>query len=101
MKSFKTFFSEDAQEFSSAATSINKAKLPTGYTIVHKKFGWKPETTHVDIGGGKFDNAVEFLKDLGVEAHVYDPFNRTPEHNQRVMERVSKGEQIRHLCLMC
>jgi SAM-dependent methyltransferase len=90
MKTFKTFLSEDAQEFSSAATSINKAKLPTGYSVVHKKFGWKPKTTHVDIGGGKFDNAVEFLEKLGVEAHVYDPFNRTPEHNQRVMERVSK-----------
>jgi len=90
MKSFKNFLMEDAQEFSSAATSINKAKLPTGYSVVHRKFGWKPNTTHVDIGGGKFDNAVEFLGNLGVEAHVYDPFNRTPEHNQRVMETIGK-----------
>lgn len=91
MKSFKKFLIEDAQEFTSAATSINKAKLPTGYSTVHKKLkGWKPDTLHIDIGGGKFDNAVEFLGNLGVEAHVYDPFNRTPEHNQRVMERVGK-----------
>lgn len=90
MKSFIKFLQEDAQEFTSAATSINKAKLPTGYSTVHRRFGWKPDTLHIDIGGGKFDNAVEFLGNLGVEAHVYDPFNRPEEHNQRVMERVSK-----------
>jgi hypothetical protein len=88
MKRFKNFLVEDAQEFSSAATSINKTKLPEAYTTIHKRFGWTPESTHIDIGGGKYDNAVEFLGKLGVKAHVYDPFNRTEEHNQNVMKEV-------------
>jgi SAM-dependent methyltransferase len=90
MKKFKEFLAEDVQEFPSAGTSINKNKLPTGYSTVAKKIGWKKGTTHVDIGGGKFDNGVEFLKNLGVTAHVYDPFNRPEEHNKKVMETLGK-----------
>jgi len=90
MKKFIEFLKEDAQEFSSAETSINKNKLPTGYSTVHKKIGWQKGTTHIDIGGGKFDNGVEFLQNLGVNAHVYDPFNRPEEHNKKVMETVGK-----------
>jgi SAM-dependent methyltransferase len=52
--------------------------------------GWRKGTTHIDIGGGKFDNAKDFLGNLGVDAHVFDPYNRTAEHNQEVMERVGK-----------
>lgn len=88
---FKQFLLEDAQEFSSAATSINKSKLPEAYTTISKKIGWTPETTHIDIGGGKFDNAVEFLGKMGVKAHVYDPFNRSEEHNAKVMKEVGEG----------
>lgn len=91
MKSFKNFLMEDAQEFSSAATSINKAKLPSGYTTVQRRFGWTPGTVHLDIGGGKFDNAVEFLDKLGVKGHVHDPFNRSAEHNERVMREIGEG----------
>jgi SAM-dependent methyltransferase len=91
MKSFLKFFVEDTQEFSSAGTSINSTKLPTGYSTVAKKFGWKKGSTHIDIGGGKFDNAVEFLGKLGVKAHVFDPYNRPEEHNTRVMKEMGKG----------
>lgn len=92
MKKFKEFLLilEEKQQYSSAATSINKNKLPSGYSIIHKKFGWTPDTTHIDIGGGKFDNGVEFLQKLGVKGHVYDPFNRTEEHNNKVMETVGR-----------
>jgi hypothetical protein len=91
MKKFIEFLLEDAQEFSSAETSINKTKLPTGYSTVHKKLGgFQKGSIHIDHGGGKFDNGVEFLKNLGVEAHVYDPFNRPEEHNKKVMDTVGK-----------
>ena len=90
MKKFKEFLVEDAQEFTSAGTSINSTKLPTGYSTVHRKIGWQKGTTHIDIGGGKFDNGVEFLQNLGVNAHVYDPYNRPAEHNKKVMETVGK-----------
>lgn len=69
------------QEFSSAATSINSNKLPAIYKMV--KF--RPGDVVVDFGGGKFDNAVNYLKDKGVTLLVYDPYNRSAEHNKEVL----------------
>lgn len=84
---------EESQRFSSAATSINKSKLPKGYTAVTKHFGWTPGTVHLDIGGGRFDNAVEHLKDAHeVRGHVYDPFNRSEEHNADVLAQTGNGQ---------
>lgn len=51
-----------AQEFSSAATSINSTKLPAIYNMVN----FRPGDVVVDFGGGKFDNAVNYLKDKNV-----------------------------------
>ena len=48
-------------------------------------------TNVVDIGGGRFDNAVEDLAKQDVELQVYDPFNRTPDHNNVVKELVADG----------
>lgn len=69
------------QEFSSAATSINSNKLPAIYKMVNFRSG----DVVVDFGGGKFDNAVNYLKDKGVTLLVYDPYNRSAEHNKEVL----------------
>ena len=69
------------QEFSSAATSINSAKLPAIYNMVE----FRPGDVVVDFGGGKFDNAVNYLKDKDVTLLVYDPYNRSAEHNKEVL----------------
>lgn len=69
------------QEFDSAATSINSSKLPAVYNMV--KFN--PGDVVVDFGGGKFDNAVNYLKDQDVTLLVYDPYNRSAEHNKDVL----------------
>lgn len=69
------------QEFDSAATSINSNKLPAVYSMV--KFN--PGDVVVDFGGGKFDNAVNYLKDQDVTLLVYDPYNRSAEHNKEVL----------------
>ena len=69
------------QEFSSAATSINSAKLPAIYNMVE----FRPGDVVVDFGGGKFDNAVNYLKDKDVTLLVYDPYNRSAEHNTEVL----------------
>lgn len=69
------------QEFDSAATSINSNKLPAVYSMV--KFN--PGDVVVDYGGGKFDNAINYLKDQGVTLLVYDPYNRSAEHNKEVL----------------
>ena len=69
------------QEFSSADTSINSTKLPAIYNMVNFRSG----DVVVDFGGGKFDNAVNYLKDKGVTLLVYDPYNRSAEHNKEVL----------------
>jgi len=83
---------EESQKFTSAATSINKSKLPKGYTAVGTHFGWEKGTTHLDIGGGRFDNAIEHLAGHGVTAHVYDPYNRSEEHNAEVLKHAGNGK---------
>lgn len=69
------------QEYDSAATSINSNKLPAIYKMVNFNEG----DIIVDFGGGKFDNAVEYIKDKGATLCVYDPYNRSAEHNKEVL----------------
>lgn len=69
------------QQYTSAKTSINKDKLPA----VFNKLDWDSGSVNLDVGGGKFDNATEFLADKNVKNLVYDPFNRTAEHNTMVL----------------
>ena len=52
------------------------------------KIDWQPGTVNVDIGGGRFDKATDWLRERGVENLVFDPFNRDQEHNRQVAERV-------------
>ena len=69
------------QEYDSAATSINSNKLPAIYKMVSFNEG----DVIVDFGGGKFDNAVEYIRDKGATLVVYDPYNRSAEHNKEVL----------------
>lgn len=80
-------FSETEQEFSSAATSINGSKL----LAIFKLVDFHANTLNLDYGGGKFDNATEYLKTLGVTNLIYDKFNRTPQHNQEVIRAVREN----------
>ena len=59
------------QKITSADTSINQNKLPAGYSKLKKMEVFKPGQRVVDIGGGRFDNAVEDLAKQGVELKVY------------------------------
>ena len=47
---------------------------------------WKPEpgSTILDIGGGRFDDCSNYIATMGSTNYVFDPFNRTPEHNDEV-----------------
>jgi hypothetical protein len=80
------------QAYDSAATSINKNKNPAGYTKLKKQGVFKEGQTVVDIGGGRFDNVVDELAKEGVTVKIYDPFNRTPEHNAQVASEVADGK---------
>lgn len=70
------------QEYHSDATSINSNKLPAVYRMVDFHSG----DLVLDFGGGKFDNAVNYLKDKDVTLLVYDPYNRSAEHNNKVIK---------------
>lgn len=70
------------QEYDSAKTSINSTKLPAIYRMISLPAG----SVGVDYGGGKFDNAVEALAEQDVILHVYDPYNRSREHNSQVIK---------------
>lgn len=44
------------------------------------------ETTNIDIGGGKFDDNTEYLRThFQVQNTVYDPFNRSEQHNHEAL----------------
>lgn len=72
------------QKYSSADTSINTVNL------VYKSFKFPEGSLILDYGGGKYDSNVNYMKKLGVDVLVFDPFNRTKAHNQKVLDYVSK-----------
>lgn len=70
---------EPDQSITSADTSLKQIAAP------FKKIPWEKGTRNVDVGGGKYNLAVEYLKEIGVKSHVYDPYNRSAEHNKEVL----------------
>lgn len=73
------------QEFDSAETSqsqiaatFSKVNFPAGSLVV-------------DYGGGRYDHAIEYLKDKDVICAVYDPFNRSKEYNKQTMAVVKEA----------
>ena len=75
------------QKYSSAATSINSSKLPAVFNLVDFEEG----TLNLDYGGGRFDNVAEALAERGVTNLVFDPFNRTKEHNDLVIKTIKQN----------
>lgn len=76
------------QAISSADTSINQGQLPASF----KRIAWQKGTVNADIGGGRFDNATDMLAGLGVENVIYDPFNRSQEHNRAAVAKIAGGK---------
>ena len=104
------------QQFGSSATSINKTKTASGFpffggTAVDKKTGkpkwagepvWKKGMTNVDIGGGKYDNADEYLHTFGARNIVFDPFSRDAEHNGKMFDEIeANGGADTVTCFNC
>ena len=75
------------QTITSASTSINSAKVPA---VFKKVRSWAPGQINVDLGGGRYDTATEYLlREYGAHNLVLDPYNRTEEHNSSVRWIVS------------
>ena len=78
---------EISQEFTSENTSINSTKLPA----IFKMVSFEPGTTNIDYGGGRFDNVADYLTQYDVINLVYDPYNRSKEHNKEVIRTLRKA----------
>jgi len=71
------------QKISSADTSLNQI----GAAL--KRLSQKG-TINLDYGGGKFDKGTEYLESKGIRNLIYDPFNRSVEHNQNVIDKLTR-----------
>lgn len=76
-----------AQKYTSAATSINSSKTPAVFSLVN----FKPDTINLDYGGGRFDTATRMLANKGVTNLIYDPYNRSKDHNEKVIETIEQN----------
>ena len=72
------------QSISSAATSLRQVPA------MFKRGLLQPGTVNVDIGGGKYDDGTNYLKNIGVENLVFDPYNREQSFNDSVVRRLSE-----------
>jgi SAM-dependent methyltransferase len=81
-----------SQQYSSAKTSINVSKLPATFGKLEALDAVKAGDVVADIGGGRFDNAMEWASKRGATLHVIDPYNRSVEHNKRAIEAVRDGK---------
>jgi hypothetical protein len=79
------------QQYTSAATSINKNKVPKLFTVVDKHIGWFRGQINVDIGGGKYDTATQYLWQREVKNYIWDKYNRSWEHNSEIERKVHTG----------
>ena len=73
------------QSITSEGTSVNQ--VPGLFSSADFEDGAR----NLDYGGGRHEKGTEYLKTRGVENHVYDPFNRSKEHNQAVLDRFKKN----------
>lgn len=82
---------EEAQKYTSAATSINKNLTPKVYSLVAEKFGWDKGSFNLDLGGGRFDTLTQALQsNHGVTSKILDPYNRDDVHNKAVRQALAK-----------
>ena len=78
---------ENDQTITSAKTSLSQVAAATKKLAnSHFKSGDKI----VDYGGGKYDKGIDHVKEASnADMHVYDPFNRSREHNDKVTKTMA------------
>lgn len=70
-----------AQTTTSASTT--RKQTPKIMPYVLSVFG--AGSRILDFGGGRYDDNIELCAKHGVTLEVYDPYNRSAEHNKRVL----------------
>lgn len=76
-----------SQGISSAKTSIKQ--VPALFKDKNTRFG----DTNIDIGGGRFDLAKDYLASIGTRNMVFDPYNRTAKENTSTLSFLRGGER--------
>jgi hypothetical protein len=89
------------QVITSAKTSLNQ--VPAVLRLINKvardSMGfWCYADTVLDYGGGKYDKLTDALAKLGVRNLVYDPFNRSVDHNKLVLQLVKARKASHGIC---
>ena len=79
--------SPTAQAISSADTSISQ--IPALFTDPRVKFG----EVNIDIGGGKFDLATDYLRERGTKNMIFDPYNRGKRKNSDTLAFLQNGNR--------
>jgi len=80
------------QEHTSAATSLKQ--VPAVLKLINKHLKrpehfWAYTDDILDYGGGKYDLLTEKLAEMRVRNWVYDPFNRSEDHNKLVRQMLT------------
>lgn len=75
------------QAISSARTSI--MQVPALFKHKDVRFG----KTNIDIGGGRFDLATDYLASIGTQNLVFDPYNRGEEVNSGTLAYLQAGNR--------
>lgn len=68
------------QQYTSFKTS--RRQVPALHKILATNNLFK--INNLDIGGERFDDASKFLASIGINNFIYDPYNRSKEHNDNI-----------------
>lgn len=76
-----------SQQYTSADTSLNQ--VPAAWRLANEVLErpahfWAHNRRHLDYGGGKYDTFSKLLAKGGITSLVYDPYNRSQDHNSVV-----------------
>ena len=75
------------QDISSAKTSI--MQIPALFKDKNVVWG----KTNIDIGGGRFDLAKDYLAERGTKSMIFDPYNRGTEENSETLAFLQSGKR--------
>jgi len=81
---YKEFLNVD---YGPGKTSIRQISYGLKFLVSN----FKNIKTNLDYGGGKYDLGTEYLKEHNIINYVYDIFNRTEEHNNKVIKIVTEN----------
>jgi len=89
------------QTITSAATSLNQ--VPAVLRLINKAVRdpsafWVYTDAVLDYGGGKYDKLTTALAKMKVRNLIYDPFNRSKDHNALVLQLVKAKKASHGIC---